>query len=822
MDYGKNIGRYEIRSKLGAGGMGEVYLAYDPQLDRKVALKVLSPEFSQDDERRKRFLQESRAVSALNHPSILTIYEIGEHEGNWFMATEFIEGKTLRAVLNDSPLTLQSVAGIAEQLAAALSRAHEAGIIHRDIKPENIMIRDDGIVKILDFGLAKLTESQSKNLDTEAETRVRLQTSAGLILGTLAYMSPEQARGQRIDARTDVWSLGVVLYEMLTGKSPFAGETTSDIIAAILRTETASLSDLTGQVPAELEQIIFKALSKDSAGRYQTMREFQAALKNFKKQVDAAEEIQITYSTDENLAVKTGDESPTKILSVQPTGKFKEPSAGLKRFKTIIFIGALALAAVVAGIGFRFYFSGGKSLVEAIAVIPFVNVGDNPEAEYLSDGITESLINSLSQLPNLTVKARSSVFRYKGKDIEPQKLGAELSVPTILTGRVTGRGDGITINLELIDTKTGNLVWGETYNRKASDLVGLQSDIVRDVSKKLRREMSSLEEQRAVKQYSKDSEAYRLYLKGRYYLNTRKSENFEKAIQNFQQAIEREPDYALAYAGLSDTYTEMSYWSFGLPKETLPKARSAAQKAIEFDETLSESHSSLGAVAEDYDWDFALAEKEYVRAVELNPNNAVAFDRYGGFLCEQKRFREGLAKLERAAELDPLSLGVEMSKGACLYQEHRYDEAIAQLQKIIKNDPNYPPAYSLLGAIYFRQGSYEKTRDAWLKNSPLENYTPEQIDDWKRSFETGGIKGFLQKDIEFRKEAARAGRNQTLFIAMQYANLDDKQQALDWLERAFEERHSWLGELLVEPTWDNLRNEPRFQNLMTRVGFKNK
>lgn len=816
MNFDERIGKYKILKKLGAGGMGEVFLAHDELLDREVVLKFLSPEFSDNADLLQRFKQEARAASALNHPNIITIYEIGESNGKWFIATEFIKGKTLREILKTSRISINKTVEITRQIANALLAAHEAGIIHRDIKPENIMLRDDGLIKVLDFGLAKLTEQTKKEVDGEALTRAQVKTSVGLILGTLAYMSPEQARGVAIDKRTDIWSLGIVLYEMLAGKSPFNGETTSDIIATILKTETPPLQNFNRQIPNQLEQIIFKTLEKNLDNRYQDLRSFSDDLSKVEKVEEDEIENKTSSFTQTRISAQVGDEKTTKILSA--------PIITKPQNKQKYLWASLVLLILISVFGYWFYQyrinSSDSSQIESLAVIPFVNVGNNNETEYLSDGIAESLINSLSKLPQLTVKARSSVFKYKGKEFDLQKLANELSVQAILTGRVTQRDDTISLSLELADVRTGNLLWGETYNRKLNDTINLQSEIIKEVSGKLRKELSTAEKDKVNKNYTNNSEAYQFYLKGRYYLNKRTPEDFEKAIQNFRQAIDLEPNYAPAYAGLSATYMEMTYWSIALPKEIMPKARAAAQKAIELDETLSEGHTSLATVSEDFDWDFKKAEKEYLQAIELNPNNANAFDQYGGFLCEQKRFAEGMEKLNKAAELDPLSLGVEMSKSACLYQEKRYDEAISQLQKILKTDSNYLPASSLLGAVYFRKGDYDKTVEEWLKNSPLENYSAEDIAAWKKSYATDGIKGFLQKDIEFRKIAAAKGRNQTLFIAMQYANLGDNEEALTWLEKALEERHSWLGELWVEPTWDNLRSNPRFQNLLQKVGFE--
>ncbi|PYS61265.1 MAG: hypothetical protein DMF74_16725 [Acidobacteria bacterium] len=563
---GTKLGRYEIRSQLGEGGMGEVYLAQDTKLDRRVALKVLPAEVAANHDRMRRFMQEAKAASALNHPNIITIHEIEQIDSVNFIATEFIDGETLRQRLRKAPVKLGEMLDVAAQIASALSAAHAAGIVHRDVKPENIMLRRDGIVKVLDFGLAKLTERlPPDSVDTEAATEALVQTEPGVVMGTVAYMSPEQARGMAVDARTDIFSLGIVLYEMVAGCLPFAGSTSSEVLAAILsEKDPQPLARYSREVPAELERLVMKTLAKDRDERYQTAKDLLIDLKGLKQKlvVDAA----IERSAPPQLA-GGGEAKPTdgRVVSTAPGAAAQTEVAGaptnssaeyiiseIKRHKRSLTV-ALAVL-LLAAVGFGYWFSARRASnatqIESIAVLPFVNASGNSDVEYLSDGLTESLITSLSQLPKLSVRGRSSVFRYKGKDAPAQQVGKELNVQAILNGRVVQRGNDLTLHIELVDVDTETALWSGDYNRSMTNLVSLPSEIARDVSQKLRVRLSSADEQKVAKNFTANTEAYQLYLKGRFYWNKRTTEGYKKAIEHFEQAIDKDPSYALAYAGL--------------------------------------------------------------------------------------------------------------------------------------------------------------------------------------------------------------------------------------------------------------------------------
>src|SRR5499427_5210290 len=529
------ISHYRILSEIGSGGMGEVYQAQDLHLERKVALKVLHAEIAEDEDRVRRFVQEAKAASALNHPNILTVYEIGHFEKSRYIATELIKGENLRDRLKTEPPTLSETLDVASQIAAALNAAHEAGIVHRDIKPENIMLRDDGLAKVLDFGLAKLTEKKSAAISLEDTTRV--QTLPGLVMGTVLYMSPEQARGKEVDARSDIWSLGVLIYEMCARSTPFAGETTSDAIAAILTKDPAPLN---AEAPSELQRIIKKALQKSADERYQTVKDLQLDLKNLKRELEFSEQLERsqipgftkptnvkTSGIDEAVTVlQPADTSTLKSLPGQDSA-IQTQSGKIKRRQFSVVLGLIVLLAIGVGSWFVAKRGGSTKQIESIAVMPFVNESGNADVEYLSDGMTDTLIGSLSQLPNLNVKARSLVYRYKNKDIDPRTIGKDLSVQALLNGRVVQRGDDLRLYLELVDTQTGDRIWGDQYDRKQTDLVSLQSEIALDVSQKLQSRLSGSDEKKLTKKYTENAEAYQLYLKGRFFLNRRTSESLE-------------------------------------------------------------------------------------------------------------------------------------------------------------------------------------------------------------------------------------------------------------------------------------------------------
>lgn len=701
---GINVGHYEILAPLGAGGMGEVYLAQDTRLNRKVALKILPADLINNRQRLLRFEREAQAASALNHPNILTIHEIGVENNTHFIVTEFIEGETLRQKLQTTLLEIKETLTIVTQIAAALDAAHRNGIVHRDIKPENVILRDDGLVKVLDFGLAKLTEKKEiAPADTQDRTLVLMRTTPRTVIGTVAYMSPEQARGKEVDARTDIFSLGAVLYEMLTGRLPFAGETSSDMIAAILKVEPAPLDAST---PLELQRIVRKSLQKDADERYQTAKDLLIDLKALKQEQEVTAALERSGTqTKADGSVSTKDQS----TDTRPSAEFI--ASGIKQHKASFAVALIVLLLATLVFGYS-YFTHSTSTppVESIAVLPFQNEGGNPDVEYLSDGMTESLINSLSQLPKLNVKARTSVFRYKGKEVEPHQVGSDLNVQAILSGRVVQRGDDLTLYLSLVDGRNGNQLWGEQYNRKLTNLVTLQNEIARDVANKLRTRLSGTDEQKLAKNYTENEEAYQLYLKGRYFWNKRTGDDINKSIEYFNQAIAKDPNYALAYTGLADSYVILPSYTPTRGKEAYPKAQVAATKALELNDKLAEAYTALAYIREFFDWDFVNAERDFKRSIELNANYPTARQWYGEYLSAMGRHGEAIVQIKRAQELDPLSLIINRELGTAFSFAGQYDQAIEQLRKTLDMDSSFVPAHHELGWAYTQKenlwGSY--------------------------------------------------------------------------------------------------------------------
>ena len=815
---GEKLGRYEIRSKIGEGGMGEVYLAQDTKLDRKVALKILPADVAVHQDRMKRFVQEAKSASALNHPNIITIYEIEQIDSVNFIATEFIDGETLRQRLKNGPLKLGEVLDVAAQIASALSAAHAAGIVHRDIKPENIMLRRDGIVKVLDFGLAKLTERVSPDsVDTEAPTS--LKTDPGTVLGTAVYMSPEQARGLEVDARTDIFSFGVLIYEMIAGRLPFEGSNTNEILASILSDkEPSPLARYAREVPAELERIVSKALRKDREQRYQTARDLLIDLHSLKDRLQFEAELERSAPTEmrASKAAMNGDVRQA-FTQAGKTSTDKFPAA-TKRYATPAL--ALLLLVTLTAIAYFYFRSSDKSIggrpeISSIAILPFVNVNANADTEYLSDGIADSLINSLSQTSKLRVIARSSVFSYKGKEVDPQTIARELNVEGIVTGRITQRGDNLSISVELTDARDKSHVWGEQYNRPVSDLLAVQEEISREISNQLRLNLTGEEQKRLGKRYTENTEAYQLYLKGRYFADQYSEDGFKKAVDQFHLAIQKDSKYALAYAGLAETYWVASA-QFLQPREAMPKAREAALEALKIDDTLAEAHTSLAAVQAFYDYDIVSSEREFKRALELNPGSASAHQWYAWYLFVLKRPEEALREIRRAQELDPLSLLINGEVGMAYYFARQYDRAIEEDKKAVEMDPNNSFARIGLTRNYIQIRKYEEAIATASKPEPDDSYLLASLGE---AYARSGKTAEAQKVIDKLNELTKQRYVPPYAVAWIYVGLGQKQQALDWLEKSYANREDTMIWLNSDPSLDDLRSEPRFQDLVRRVGL---
>jgi serine/threonine protein kinase/tetratricopeptide (TPR) repeat protein len=814
IDSGKHLGRYEIRSKIGAGGMGEVYLARDLKLNRTVALKFLPAEVAADEKRMQRFIQEARTASALNHPNIVTVFEIDDDNNPPYIASEFIDGETLRERLSRERVSVNETIDFAIQIASALVAAHEAGIVHRDIKPENVMIRRDGIVKVLDFGIAKVVDGPLRVVDREAPTRLGIHTQPGMIIGTAAYMSPEQARGLPVDARTDIFSLGVLIYEAVAGRVPFGGSNVNEILVAVLGDEEAfPLARYAGEVPVELERIVAKLLRKDRDERYQTSKDVLVDLRRLKDD--------LTFERKRKLLTVS---EPREARSEETSTQIARPTSSRVAFITankktaVVFI--LAVLVVLSAVAAYSYLGGSRrAAINSVAVLPFVNVNKDESSEYLCDGISESLTNDLSQLPQLKVISRTSTFVYKDKNVDLQDVARTLGVQAVVTGRVMQRGDDLQISVELVRASDRTEMWGEQYTRKASDLQAVQSDIARSISQKLRLRLSGTEEQRLTKPATANAQAYQLYLTGLFYFRKGGVENYKKALDYYNQAVSLDPDFALAYAMMTAPYVDLYVLTASgdlTPTQALAKSRAAAQKALELDDNLAEAHIAMASINE-LQWNWTGAEAESKRAIELNPNISLAHNIYALLLIVLGRNEEALAENKRAQELDPLRVALKSNQAKALLFARRYDEAIQVAQAAIKLDPTFPNAHWCLAEIYAITGNYKESVNEYQKTIDLDGPLPTHLCFLGYAYGLAGRRSDALAVLQKLKTTDKYVSPTEL--AVLYIGLGDKEAALQSLERAYAERDPRLDELKVEPYFDSLRSDPRYQELLTNMHF---
>ena len=801
---GTTISHYRVLQQLGSGGMGVVYQAEDLILGRHVALKLLQPGPEVNREAVERFQREARAASSLNHPNICTIHEIGEFEGHHFIVMEFLEGQTLHHRVAWKALPTDEVLELAIQIADGLEAAHSKKIIHRDIKPANIFVTKRGQAKILDFGLAKLAaqphllpeSSDPSGMPTPSMRE--LLTSHGAVVGTISYLSPEQAAGEEVDTRADLFSFGVVLYKMITGSEAFAGKTSAVIYHAILSKQPTPPEELNPAIPPGLAEIIQKALEKDPAMRYQTAAEMRDDLKALRRELDSGIVTPPISRASSSTLPRAASVSQKKIFT--------------RVAAAVVAVGLLAAAT------WFFLAHRGAHEISSIAVLPFVDATPDSGTEYLSDGIAQSLIDNLSRLPQLRVMASGTTFTYKGRQVDPRKVGQELKVDALLQGRVSKVGDNLLVETQLVNTADGTQLWGEQYDRRLSDVISIQTEISREIAGKLQLRLSGKDEARLARRDTENPEAYQVYLKGLYETRKYSKDGLEKGAAYFRQAIALDPNYALAYAGYADNRALAQDW-FATSSETMPSAKAAAEKALQLDDNLDPAHTMLANIYLFYDYNLPAAESEFKRAVEIGPNSAFAHSFYGWYLISVKRFDQGIAECERARQLDPLSSETSLLLGQAYYLARRYDQAINQFRTTIDLDPGLWVAHDELGWVYEQKGDFPDAITEIEKARALEPNVAEPLASLGRAFALSGQAAKAAQVLDQLNKISGKIHVTPYNVASIYSAVGNKPAAMAQLEKAYQERSFYLSWLAVDPQLDSLRGEPDFQGLIRRVGL---
>ena len=795
---GETISHYKILEKLGEGGMGVVYKAEDTKLKRIVALKFLASELTRDATAKQRFIQEAQAASKLDHPNICTIHAVEEtEEGQIFIVMAYYKGETLKEKTDEGPLRIDETLTIAINVAEGLQEAHEHGITHRDIKPSNIMITDKGQTKILDFGLAKSATGS-------------IVTKAGTTLGTIAIMSPEQARGEKVDKRTDIWSLGVVIYNMLTGQMPFKGEYEHAIVYSIMNVDQEPITGVRTGVPIELEKIINKCLEKDKSDRYPTAEGLMVDLRRLRKDTSkfvSTPPVEVKRTEITPPAEQKEEKGTTTLITLTP-----------KRKKILIATSIVLCLVIISTL--TLLFMPENDIIDSIAVLPFENRTNDPELEILSDGMAQGIINRLSKLPNMEkVISFASVKHYKGRDIDAKTVSKELNVRAVVITSMIELGENIRINIELIDGLNNTNIGGKIYSQQRNSFLDMEEFLAKEIVDFLGIQLSGQDEKNLTKVYTEDLEAKRLYILGRHEWNKRTEESLRKGLDYFYEAIRIDPDYGLAYAGVADSYNLLERYSYNFPREVMPKAKDAAMRAIDIDETLGEAHNSLAFARRYYDWEWAAAEYEYKQAIKFNPNYETAHHWYGLFLAGMGRFNEAIVEMKKAQDLAPLSLIINTNFAYVLYFAGRIEESIEQFNLTLQMEPNFIVAHQRGGLAYLLNGRHEEALQHFQQAVAISDSSTEMLASLGYGY---AVTGYREKAIEVINRLNELARNKYVSsydMAIIYIALGEKDIVFELLEKAYTERSSSLAWIKVEPILDGISDDPRYLELLKKMGL---
>ena len=782
-------GRYEIIEELGRGGMGKVYRVEDKKINGEIALKLIKPEIGSDRQTIERFSNELKMTRMISHRNVCRMFDLGEDKGSYFITMEYVHGEDLKSFIHRvGQLPIGKAMSIGKQVCEGLAEAHRLGVVHRDLKPSNIMIDKDGNARIMDFGIAR--SLQAKGI-----------TGAGVIIGTPEYMSPEQAESKDVDKRSDIYSVGVILYEMLTGRVPFEGETPLGVIMKHKGETPKDPKEFNAQVPQDLSRLIMRCLEKDKANRYKSADALHSELEKIEKGIP---------TTDQVVSKRK------PFTSKEITVKFQ--------FKKLLIPGLvlvfLALAVIIVGKIFLKKEAGPiTSAKKSIAVLAFKDLSPNQDHKYLCEGFAETLINALTNVEGLWVPAKTSAFFFEGKTQDIREIGQKLNVENVLEGSLQVAGDNLRVTARISNVQDGRLVWSQIYPRKLEDVFAIQDEIAREIVKALKIKLLGEKEAPLVKNNTENLQAYNLYLQGRHFWNKRTAGDTKKAIDYFDQAIALDPNYALAYVGLADCYILLPEYGGSPTKEVWPKARAAVSKALAIDDTLAEAHTSLANILSG-EWNWAGAEKEFKRAIELNANYATTHHWYSNLLLAMGRLDEATIEIKRAMELDPLSLIINACWADTFYGRKEYDQAIREFRRTLEIDPNFAGARLLLGVCHREKGEFEEAITEIQKAIVLSGDPFYGLGDLGNAYALAGKKGPAMDVITKLLELSKQGYSVKYDIALIYYGLGDKERVFEWLGKACEEKAYGLDLLKTEPVWDGLRSDPRFKSLLKRMNLE--